>query len=234
MLEIVVFLRAFVVSASALVLWEAAVLPVGVENKSNVDIDNHDDRRDHKQNLQHAPRQDWALVQVGLAVGLVLFVSFVAFLLRLVLRLGPSKCLNPPLRYPAELLGKHHVVNENVAISEEVDHENQRDSNAKHEKGEEAVECGILENHHHERHDHCDLGAEPKEIECCVLFKQAQNHSHCHDLNARLRGEEPAAAVVLLVPLAPLSNIVIVLYELLHGLSWFLHLINYLIIKMTS
>ena len=95
LLKIVVFLRAFIVGTSTLVLWQAAVLPVSVEYERNVDVNNHDDWGDHKQNLQHTPRQNRALVQVGLAVRLVLLICFVAFLLRLVLFLGPSKGLYP-------------------------------------------------------------------------------------------------------------------------------------------
>ena len=173
MVEIIILYRAFIVSATTLIFWQAAILPVSVENKGNVNIDNHDNWSDNEKNFKNSTWQDWALIKIGLTVCLVFFICFIAFFLSLVFFFASSHSFDPPFRYSTELFRKHHIVNENVSVSEEVNHKNKRNADAEHQESQKTIESSILEKHHNKWNDNSDLAAESEEIKRCVLLKES-------------------------------------------------------------
>ena len=109
-----------VIVAATLTLRQARSLPVGVEDEGKVEVDDNDQGRDHKENLCGATWKDRALVQVGLAVGLVFFIGFVAFFLFLILFLSSAHFFSPFLRDPTNLICEQYVAHKDVAIHEQV------------------------------------------------------------------------------------------------------------------
>ena len=90
------------------------------EHHGEVEVDDNNQRRDHEENLCGAAWKNWALVQVGLAVGLVFFISFVAFFLCLILFLISAHFFSPFLREPTYLICEQYVADKDVSIHEQV------------------------------------------------------------------------------------------------------------------
>ena len=93
---------------------------MSVEDEGEVEVDDNDQRRDHEEDLCCTTWKDGALVEVGLAVGLVFFISFVAFFLSFVLLLISTNFFSPFLRNPTYLICEDYVADKDVSIHEQV------------------------------------------------------------------------------------------------------------------
>ena len=62
MFKIIVFWGSFVISTTSLIFRKAAIFPMGVKNKGNVDVHDHNDWSDDEKNFKHTTWQDGALI----------------------------------------------------------------------------------------------------------------------------------------------------------------------------
>ena len=102
-----------------------------VKHKCEMNIEDNHHRGNDEESFKNTTWKNWTLVEVCFAIGLILFISLVAFFLSLILFFSATESGSPLLGHPAKFTSKGNIVSKNVLVHEEVCDKNSRDAKAK-------------------------------------------------------------------------------------------------------
>ena len=129
---------------------------MSVEDKGEVEVDDHNEWSDDEEHLEGTTWENWALILIGLALVVVLVIGVVAWVGFFSFFLGAHE-VSPLLGEPAEALGEEDAVDQDVLVSEEVDDGDQWLDEAEELKIQPSVEVAISDVHENDWHEHGDL-----------------------------------------------------------------------------
>ena len=198
-IEIFVLWSANGVSTATLILWETGVLVVGEENKGEVNVEDDNERGDHEKDFERATWKDWALVEVGLALLLLIFISVVAFILRFFEFLISSHGCNPLLGEPAENVTECNTVNEDVLVHDHIDNGDEWLSEAESEEVELSCVCRVVKEIPDEWSESSDFEDSADDVAVGHLAQKVEEKSDTDEECTHLGSEAEAAAVSVLV-----------------------------------
>ena len=192
---------------------------MGEQNEAEVNVHDKNDWGDNEENLERATWEGWALVEVGFAVLLLVFIGIVAFVLGFFEFLISTHSRDPLLGEPAEEVTEGDGIDEDVLVVDDVDGSNQWLGDAESEEIHLSHVGSVVEAHPDEGDDGEDLedGTEGKAMG--GFTQKVKDESEADDVSASLSIEAEAAAVAGLVEfLEGLDSLV-----LRHAVSDFLH-----------